>query len=340
MIYPYGIISDTHYHRWTAFSTEHDGVNSRLRIALDETWDAAQKMRDAGCQTIYHAGDMFHVRGAIAPSVLNPVLEVYQRIVEQLGMEIVVIPGNHDLEGNESSFTKNASSALQSIGVRVYATPTVHNNTVLLVPWIASVSDLLAYLRQLNPKEPNLDLILHAPINGVIRGIPDHGLEAEELEALPFQRVFAGHYHNFKSFGNGVYSIGALTHQTWSDVGSGCGYLIVDAKEVTHYSSNAPRFVDAKNGAKVGGNYVRYKGPIKKSSDIVRLRDGLLKMGAAGVVIHPLKQDNGVNRSETIKVGGTLQESIHDFIQARGYERPDELYKLCEGYLAQTEEVA
>lgn len=78
----YGVISDTHCHNWTTFgSTDANGVNTRLKIILNEITRAAEEVQAAGGTHLFHAGDLFHVRGSVAPSVLNPTLKCFKDIV-------------------------------------------------------------------------------------------------------------------------------------------------------------------------------------------------------------------------------------------------------------------
>src|SRR3569833_2574261 len=108
---PYGVMSDTHNHGWSAFATVlPSGVNSRLQIILDETWRCAQEIKKAGGDTLYHGGDLFHVRGSIAPSVLNPTTDCYRAIIED-GIQVVIDAGNHDLEGKEAARVSSAGAA-------------------------------------------------------------------------------------------------------------------------------------------------------------------------------------------------------------------------------------
>ena len=119
MTLPYGVISDPHY-RWDAFATTNaDGLNSRLEIQLDATKEAAKAMKAAGCKHMLVAGDTFHVRGAISPSVLHFVTETYEWIIKELGLKVVMLAGNHDLETNDSVYSANAAASLRSIGVEI-----------------------------------------------------------------------------------------------------------------------------------------------------------------------------------------------------------------------------
>ena len=353
----YGLISDTHNHSWSAFSSvTTEGVNSRLQQILDETWRAAVETRERGFEWLFHAGDLFHVRGSVAPSVLNPTIWLYRRIIDELGLKVGVIPGNHDLEGNESSQLSNASQALAEAGVKVITAPAIidsnaggNKTRVALIPWapsIAALREQAAHLvEELAGTHCEFDLIIHAPVDGVIAGIPDHGLTAEILGALGFRRVFAGHYHNHKDMGHGVYSIGALTHQTWGDVGSKAGFLLVD-EEVTYRASRAPKFIDLDPETDpddvpliVDGNYVRARVKVERESQINEVRDWLMECGAAGVVIHPIREPKAIERSASVKAGASIEVSIAEFIKAKGFREQERLSKHCAAILAEVEEV-
>jgi len=325
----YGLISDTHYHDWTQFaSVGSDHVNSRLQQQIDETLRAARVLNEMGIKHLFHAGDCFHVRGKIAPSVLNPVLDAYRYIVNELGIEVHMIPGNHDLETNDSHRITNASSALAGVGVEIITEPTEiqgFDRNILMIPWMSSTDNLLTTMREIKAKtsEPHkMDVIIHAPVNGVIMGIPDNGLNAHDLGGVGFRHVFAGHYHNHKSLGDGVYSIGAATHQTWSDVDSLAGFVIVDGDSITHVPSEAPSFVDLQVWESVDsaeeavkGNYIRAKIEIESESEVIEMREFLTELGAAGVTVHPIRKPKNAARQSTVNTSVTLQQSITEYVE-------------------------
>ena len=89
---PYLVMSDVHLHDWSAFSQVDNGVNTRLKIILREIVRAAGHLKKHGGDKIVITGDLFHVRGKLAPSVLNPVTDVFRRLVES-GFEIHALPG-------------------------------------------------------------------------------------------------------------------------------------------------------------------------------------------------------------------------------------------------------
>src|SRR5690349_9573673 len=111
----YGISSDQHCHDWSQFATvDADGVNSRLRIILDELERSAAAVLASGGDTLYLAGDLFHVRGKIDPEVLNPTIECFKRICAT-GVKVYAITGNHDLKGKNSTKLGNAMQSLDEL---------------------------------------------------------------------------------------------------------------------------------------------------------------------------------------------------------------------------------
>lgn len=343
---PYAILSDLHCHAWSAFSeTSAGGVNSRLSVILREMMRAAEELKKAGGFTMYLAGDLFHIRGKVAPSVLNPTIDTCKLLIED-GIQIRAIPGNHDLENKESDGIGNAIAALRGAGVEVCDQGTFFTDDhVAMIPWASDINTLMSALKRIGSKREmkDFDVIIHAPINGVIRGIPDTGLDADNLSGLGFRRVFAGHYHNHVDFGNNVYSVGATTHQTWSDVGTKAGFLIVD-DDVKWMASHAPSFIDITDETDedelpfiVDGNYCRVRVDAEGAS-VSSIRQSLIDMGAAGVIIQAVKK-GGPSRLGSVKKTKTLIESIDVYIEARGYseEEKKRVAKECGAILGEAE---
>ncbi len=342
---PYGVISDTHHHNWSAFATvTPEGINSRLAMTLQETKRCAAEVKKAGGDTLYHGGDLFHVRGSIAPSVLNPTMDCYREI-NASGVQIVINAGNHDLEGKEAERVSSAITALEGVGCRVVNKPNYGDfDDVVIIPWIPNIANLKAAIEYVDPADrAGCDLLLHAPIDGVIPGLPDHGLDWNYLDGLGFRRILAGHYHHHKNVGGNVWSIGSLTPQTWSDVNAKSGFLIVHPTEVKWFASHAPSFVEIDGSTDpdeipliVDGNYVRVKINSSKAADIEAMRQFMTDSGAQGVTVLQVKDVAPVSRAggATLKAGATLEQSIGDFIKMKAYPREVELSRLCGDILA------
>lgn len=334
MKYPYLITSDQHCHAWSAFSRpEPDGVNSRLRIIHQEMARAHQALKDAGGTHHFYAGDLFHVRGDIKPSVFNPTFEVVKglhRAHDQL--EAYAIPGNHDLEGNDSDALGNAMQQLGTIDRFNVCTHPQLVGDVFVVPWIKDLNHLRQVIKEFADKQfkaglASIDLVIHAPLNGVIKGLPDHGLDPAELAAFGFRRVFCGHYHNHVERIPGVYSIGATSHQTWSDPGTKAGFLLVYEDRVEWHESQAPKFVDltpeylvdleaigATIEDAVKGNYVRLKLQDVTEAEIKSWRNDIDRAGAAAVNIIASKTSTVGRTGASSKAAVSLEASVQHFI--------------------------
>jgi DNA repair exonuclease SbcCD nuclease subunit len=349
----FGALSDSHNHSWSAFaSTNKEGVNTRLQEILDETLRCAQEVKDKGGRLILHTGDLFHVRGSVAPSVLNPTLGVYRHIVKDMSMEVFMLAGNHDLEGREAERVGNAMTALEEVGVHVIHEPwAVDAYGLAFIPWMPSVAELKKQIEATPRRKDETILLLHAPIDGVIPGLPDHGLDPAWLAGLGFKAIFSGHYHNHRHMGGNVYSVGALTHQTWSDVGSKAGFLIVDSGaagvDVTWRCTRAPQFVDIGAGmseadmmAVADGNYVRARMSTGNKSEIEGMREFLLGAGAKGVTILAEPPKTTVARSESaVKAGATMEASVSDYIDRSAFDSKEKVKALCQDILREAQEV-
>lgn len=346
----YILSADWHAHNWSQFSSfGAGGVNNRLAHILIEIELMAAHAEDNGITNLFVAGDVFHVRGSVKPSVLNPVLWTLKDTARVHNVHWFIMPGNHDLEGKES---ETLGSAIEALGIYGGVT-LVHKpmyftegDDVAMVPWSGTreglegnVTDLREEIiaKGLNPLR--FDLILHTGINGVLIGVPDNGWSPEELANFGFGRVFAGHYHNHKAFNipiEGfdvpVVSIGALTHQTWSDVDTKAGWLVVDVNGFEHFESLAPKFVDFDPDfpGSYAGNYVRVQGLSLEEAEIKVLREHLDIDGAAGVVIHAIAKSKVVLRPGTsVAAGASVDVSISQWIKSAEIENAPAVEKLA-----------
>ncbi|GGM16845.1 exonuclease [Pseudomonas asuensis] len=353
----YGICSDAHLHNWSAFSrVDEKGLNSRLGHILDQIQRAAEDTCKAGGRTLYITGDLFHVRGSVSPTVLNPTIDLFTRLTTSLGLKVRVLAGNHDLESRDSSALGNACESLRTIsGIEVISTPALfEDEKVVMVPWYDRLDDVrhhidtcLADVSRRGEIPDTWTLMLHAPVNGVLAGLPDNGFSAAELARYGFKRVFVGHYHNHKRFEGEVYSVGATTHQTWNDVGSRAGYLLVGEAEVDFRNSSAPRFIDLDNHwneaearTQCAGNYVRARLGEATEDDISQLRNQLKDWGVLGSLVQaiPLPRSATTQRRSHVSNAPTLRESIRGWVQENS-TFGDPLITLCNDILNEAEAI-
>lgn len=338
---PYAVISDLHCHIWTMFgSTGADGINTRLRSILDEVLRCAGTLKLAGGDTIVIAGDIFHTRGVLDPEVLNPVRSTFDALVRS-GFKIHIIPGNHDLKSRN---TRELSSSVENLSrkaldefnpgfIRLYNEPFLLSKLsgqvgAAFVPWRENTKELLQDIerlaKDLKPAERQLtDLFIHAGIQGILTGHVTADLTDDMLGKFGFRHVFAGHYHNHKPMKHNVFSVGATTHQTWSDVGTRAGYLLVDedSGKVTFHDSKAPKFVDVSGSdademeLECPDNFVRFRSTVPMlQSDINELRRQFSLWGALGVSIEVAPVSSVAPRSTAPTGGVSIPDSIGTFI--------------------------
>ncbi len=339
---PYLLVSDTHYHPWSQFSTiTPAGINSRLQELLDETIRAAEELKERGGHLMIHAGDVFHVRGVLTPTCLNSVCETYRKIKE-MGISIYAISGNHDLEWEQWA---RISSAVTTLGSEVITPNEKYGQVfrlsyfeempnIFLFHWNPDYEMLLESMKEIADTVPGKkDAIIHAPVEGVL-SIPGKAISVESLVDIGFDRVFAGHYHNHKDLGGGVYSIGALSHYTWGDVGSKPGYVFVYPDRVEYRAGRTPRFVDIPLGIDdselfdlADGNYVRFSTEETEPKRLAEIQN-YLKMvcGAKGVQIKVLGSETKASRTkEVVSKLDTMDKAVEKYVGEFVVERQAEV---------------
>lgn len=313
----YSISSDHHCHSWSQFSrVNDDGINSRLAIILGELKRQARTLLAAGGTEMYLGGDLFHVRGKIDPEVLNPTMDAFREICS-MGVNVWCIAGNHDLSGKHSNKLGNAMQALDELDGFTAITEPCMVGGIVMIPWIEDLDELRRVAQQW--ADPAADLIIHAPMNGVIKGLPDHGLDPDEIKAWGYKRVFCGHYHAFREQVHGVFSIGATSHQTFSDPGTIAGFLMVDDNQVEHHESMAPAFVNIDDPAEidpasVDGNYVRLRLKDIEADALAEVKRNLEACGALGWVDHSAKKREVVRGTSSGTKNVTLEVSVASYV--------------------------
>jgi DNA repair exonuclease SbcCD nuclease subunit len=216
------------------------------------------------------------------------------------------------------------------------------------IPWCSNTTELLAAVTELGVEIEaagidiaTVDLIIHAGINGVLTNLPDHGLDAADVRMFGFRRVFAGHYHNHKSMEDDrVISIGATTHQTWGDIGTKAGFLIVEEDSFRWFASHAPSFVEITSATEpdeipliADGNYVRVRDFRLTDAEVQLMRKELIGFGAKGISFQVAREVVSARGEAPTKVS-SLDESIDGFITTKLAEEEADLVSDVRTYCA------
>ena len=181
----------------------------------------------------------------------------------------------------------------------------------------------------------------------MLPGLPDHGLDGEDLANLGFRRVFAGHYHNHKEVYPGVVSIGATTQQTFSDIGAKAGFLLVDDNDYKYRASHAPQFVELNEDTDpndipliADGNYVRVSGMELDDKEINQIRDNLNDLGAKGTSFMVARKTEATRTNSTQAKGMTLAQSVSAFVENLKSPFEKEVQSRCSAILTRVEAVS
>lgn len=290
------VTADWHFHPFKAFSRiGEDGVNSRLAdIARAWRWCLEQAKKE-GCEVMCVAGDLFHVRGQLKPSVVNVVLGCISDAVDRYGMRLVMIPGNHDMEDFRGGPTA-VDLFGGMMGVHVLHDRVVEINGVKFmgIPYRHDVEEFLRVARELREAhdlQPGRAVVLcHQGLDDLTeRGMPPSGLGADKVREvfgadIP---VFLGHYHCFWR-DDKVVQVGSPIQHSFSSEGHLNGYWIYNTEggfcgHIINFKS--PEFVTLTGDGRRSwkrGDFVRIvMSDLKKAE---ALAEDVLKNGAGGVI--------------------------------------------------------
>lgn len=310
--YPFAIISDIHCHDWSSFSyIQEDKVNSRLQETLDAIEWCVHDLLGRGGEDLVVTGDLFHTRGKLKPSVFNPVFDLFTEICKW-GIKVWMLPGNHDLENKDSDTIGNVIHAFSAIpGCTVFDKVTTLGDFVF-IPWIDQKEEFVRVINEI--EEPkNKTIFCHIGIDGVLDRVA--GKVGKVVLDRGFKNVFSGDYHNHKPLGNGIYSVGALTHHSFGDIDSRAGYLIVHKDKVEHYETSAPKFVDADD-LSISGNIVRLQGEYTEG-EVEEILVDLKKQGAKYIqdlTTRPTIKEASLSTTP-VRVDLSLDSAIESYIK-------------------------
>jgi DNA repair exonuclease SbcCD nuclease subunit len=359
------LFSDLHAHPY-AFGASIDevtGRNSRLQDCLNVLDWTSGIAYGSGAGARLFIGDMFHIRGRLAPSVINPISDHFARVHpsgEEQDFIDFLIPGNHDQEHRVEG--EHALYPLRADGVWVrdgHGYQPVNDGGKLRglgigwVSYVSNITELKAQVKQvaawarLQEGVKRRILIIHHGVDGTMPNIPDCGFGAADLPIDTFDWVFCGDYHNHKEIIPGkAWMVGAPLQHTFGDVGQsrGCVLLDTDDGRVSFIeNTEAPRFVTVDliegkmqvTGAKdVKGNFVRVRADDQKALEKIAAK--ITDMGARAVQTELVRDWKQITRAD-VTLSMTTSQMFRTWLkdQELGGIDPDELAKLNDEILAE-----
>ena len=199
-------------------------------------------LEENNIKTVIDMGDTFDNRRSIDLWALEWAKENYYDRLQQMGVTVHTIVGNH------TAYYKNTNS-VNSVGlllkqydnVKVYSEVSevkLDKLKVLFIPWInqENQEDTIKTIKKTTSK----CAMGHLELNGfrAHRGhVMEDGMEIDWL--AKFQVVFSGHYHTRSDDGK-IFYLGNPYEMFWNDVNDTRGFHVFDTETLEHTPINNP----------------------------------------------------------------------------------------------------
>ena len=192
--------------------------------------------------TIVNMGDTFDNRRNIDIQSLEWVKINYFDRLQQMGITVHTVIGNHDIYYKDTNDVNSVDLLLREYNnIIVYKEPTTINLgglDILLLPWITEENKM----RTLEAMDTTkADVVMgHLELNGFVatRGhMMEHGMDTSVFDK--FYKVYSGHYHTRSDNGK-IYYLGNPYEMFWNDVNDTRGFHIFDTKTIEHKPVNNP----------------------------------------------------------------------------------------------------
>jgi len=322
------LVSDIHIHDWSEFRVIEDGVPSRLSHGVGVLADVRAYCNEHDIDVIAIIGDVFHKRNVIYTRPYRMVVEELQAMKRD-GKIVLAVTGNHDQadkEGTVSTIDTFAAAELVTHAVppeHGWATwefddLTIHgfnycDNRELLLRRVDEA------LSNAAPAAVQIGLFHHG-FKGARVGSALEYIVKEDVDPGPlgnaFDFIFSGHYHGRQSIGeleNALY-LGSPMQHTRGEGREPKGFTVYDSKTntATLVPIDRPRFVRVtqellaakpdKAKRRIRGNFVDFHYEVWDP----HLHADLIKLGAAGVKLVPLRRSKITPDERRLEVDPTL----------------------------------
>ena len=196
-----------------------------------------------GITTVIDMGDTFDIRKSIDFSALQWAKENYFNRLEQMGITL------HSIVGNHTAYYKNTNDVnAVDLLLREYNNIVTYSETtsieigglnILLVPWINKENEEISVA--LIKKSLAPVCMGHLELNG-FRATPGHMMEHGMDWSIfkKFKKTFSGHYH-CRSNQDNIYYLGNPYEMFWNDVDDeNRGFHLFDTDTLEHTPVNNP----------------------------------------------------------------------------------------------------
>jgi len=183
-------------------------------------------------KTVIALGDTFDKRRSINFMSLNEAKEMWFTPLEEMGVSMHMLTGNHDIYYKNTLRINAPRELLGEYGnITVHDSPATVNfggRDILLLPWICDDNRDRAFDEVTNSAA---DVCMgHLELNG-FEAHPGHVMESGMDSNIfsKFKKVFSGHYHMKSTKGNVTY-LGNPYQLYWNDYGCKRGFHVFDTE--------------------------------------------------------------------------------------------------------------
>jgi len=169
-------------------------------------------------KTVIDLGDTFDRRKFISYTSLKAAKEMFFQPLQDKGMTLHCIVGNHDITYKNTLSVNSINLLLDGFdNIIEYSDPTevtFDGLKMLFLPWICKENEEQSW--QMVENTQAQVLMAHLELNGfqMYKGMPSHvGIPANKFGH--FDQVYTGHYHHKSTSGNITY-LGTAYEMTWS----------------------------------------------------------------------------------------------------------------------------
>ena len=199
-------------------------------------------LKKSGITTVIDMGDTFDNRRSIDLWSLEWAKENYYRRLEDMGITVHTIVGNHTAYYKDTNSINSVDLLLKQYdNVKIYSECTevmLDKLQVLFIPWInaENFEDTVKVVKTTD----SICAMGHLELNGfrAHRGhVMEDGMACDLFDK--FDKVFSGHYHTRSDNGK-IFYLGNPYEMFWNDVNDTRGFHIFDTDTLTHTPVNNP----------------------------------------------------------------------------------------------------
>jgi hypothetical protein len=199
-------------------------------------------LEENGISTVIDMGDTFDSRKGIDFSSLAWAKNNYYDRLEQMGVTVHTIVGNHTAYYKNTNEVNAVDLLLREYdNVKVYSEATeveIDKLKVLFIPWI-NAENTESSIESIKSSTSSCAMG-HLELNGfrAHRGhVMEDGMDGTLFEK--FERTFSGHYHTRSNNGK-IFYLGNPYEMFWNDVNDPRGFTIFDTETLEHTHINNP----------------------------------------------------------------------------------------------------